>query len=59
MANMSITFHGAALRVTGSMSLVTCGDSRLLVDCGMIQRDDQAAGLAGCLAVQPDQTVEV
>jgi metallo-beta-lactamase family protein len=34
---MSITFYGAAQRVTGSCSLVRCGDRQILVDCGMLQ----------------------
>lgn len=39
---MSITFHGAAQRVTGSCSLVECDTKRILVDCGMIQGDNDA-----------------
>ncbi|MBR0556523.1 MBL fold metallo-hydrolase [Ciceribacter sp. L1K23] len=33
----SISFHGAAGTVTGSCHLVTLGESRVLVDCGMFQ----------------------
>lgn len=34
---MKITFHGAAETVTGSCFQVECGESKLLVDCGMFQ----------------------
>src|SRR5512140_1131374 len=34
---MKIGFHGAARTVTGSKYLLTYGDSRLLVDCGLFQ----------------------
>ncbi|MCB9674485.1 MAG: MBL fold metallo-hydrolase [Alphaproteobacteria bacterium] len=34
---MRIQFLGAAGTVTGSRTLVTCGDTRVLVDCGMFQ----------------------
>ncbi len=42
MSEMSITFYGAAGRVTGSCSLVRCDGRRILVDCGMIQGDKDA-----------------
>jgi len=42
---MDITFHGAALRVTGSCALVECAGKRVLVDCGMIQGDKDAEEL--------------
>jgi metallo-beta-lactamase family protein len=42
---MSITFHGAAQRVTGSCSLVSAGKAKVLVDCGMIQGDEDSAEL--------------
>lgn len=42
MSGMSVAFHGAALRVTGSCSLVTAGKTKVLVDCGMIQGDENA-----------------
>ncbi len=45
MSGMTVTFHGAALRVTGSCSLVTAGKTKVLVDCGMIQGDEHAAEL--------------
>lgn len=45
MSDMSVTFHGAALRVTGSCSLVTAGKAKVLVDCGMIQGDEDSAEL--------------
>ncbi|WP_426663907.1 MBL fold metallo-hydrolase RNA specificity domain-containing protein [Rhodanobacter aciditrophus] len=37
--NPRITYsaHGAAKQVTGSCHLVTCGDTRVLVDCGLFQ----------------------
>jgi metallo-beta-lactamase family protein len=34
---MNIQFFGATGEVTGSCYLVTCGDQRVLVDCGLIQ----------------------
>ena len=34
---MQISFHGAAETVTGSCHLVTCGDRKILIDCGMFQ----------------------
>ena len=34
---MRISFHGAAREVTGSCHLVDTGESKLLLDCGMIQ----------------------
>ena len=34
---MKIEFHGAARTVTGSCHLLTVGDKRILVDCGMFQ----------------------
>lgn len=34
---MRISFHGAAREVTGSCHLVEMGETRLLLDCGMIQ----------------------
>ena len=34
---MNITFLGAARDVTGSCYLVETADTRLLVDCGMVQ----------------------
>ena len=38
---LQITFHGAAQTVTGSCYLVTHGDRRILVDCGMFQGSDE------------------
>jgi len=34
---MNITFHGAVREVTGSMHLVTIGNNRILLDCGLFQ----------------------
>lgn len=34
---MKISFHGADRDVTGSCHLVECGDTRVLVDCGLFQ----------------------
>ncbi|WP_071675697.1 MBL fold metallo-hydrolase [Nioella nitratireducens] len=34
---MQISFHGAAGGVTGSCHLVTAGDRKILIDCGMFQ----------------------
>ena len=45
MSAMSVEFLGAALRVTGSCSLVSAGKTKVLVDCGMIQGDENAAEL--------------
>lgn len=45
MSGMTVEFHGAALRVTGSCSLVTSGKTKVLVDCGMIQGDENAGEL--------------
>jgi metallo-beta-lactamase family protein len=42
LSSISLTFHGAAQRVTGSCTLVECGKTKILVDCGMIQGDDDA-----------------
>lgn len=36
-----VTFHGAAGCVTGSATLLTWGETSVLVDCGMFQGDDQ------------------
>lgn len=36
-ARMTYSAHGAARQVTGSCHLVTCGERRILVDCGMFQ----------------------
>lgn len=33
------TCHGAARGVTGSCHLIECGESRILVDCGLFQGD--------------------
>ncbi|MFA5185418.1 MAG: MBL fold metallo-hydrolase [Patescibacteria group bacterium] len=37
LANMRVTFCGAAREVTGSCHFVEAGDSRILLDCGMFQ----------------------
>lgn len=34
---MKISFHGADLGVTGSCHLVQCGETRILIDCGLYQ----------------------
>lgn len=34
---MKIAFHGADRGVTGSCHLVSCGDTRILIDCGLFQ----------------------
>lgn len=34
---MKISFHGATQSVTGSCHLVSCGDKRILIDCGLYQ----------------------
>jgi len=41
---MHIKFHGAAGEVTGSCHLITVGEHRILLDCGLVQggRRDQA-----------------
>src|SRR5579859_6998450 len=38
---MKIAFHGAAGGVTGSCFLVTVGDTRVLIDCGLFQGGDE------------------
>ncbi len=35
--NLSLAFHGGAGTVTGSKTLLTAGNTRVLVDCGMFQ----------------------
>jgi metallo-beta-lactamase family protein len=40
---MKISFHGAARGVTGSCHLVTCGETRILIDCGMFQGGHELA----------------
>lgn len=37
MAKLSLTSLGGAGTVTGSKHLLTCGDTRLLIDCGLFQ----------------------
>lgn len=34
---MHVTFYGAVREVTGSMHLITTGDDRILLDCGLFQ----------------------
>ncbi|MDP7423399.1 MAG: MBL fold metallo-hydrolase, partial [bacterium] len=34
---MYVTFYGAAREVTGSMHMITTGNDRILLDCGMFQ----------------------
>ncbi|MFZ2100954.1 MAG: MBL fold metallo-hydrolase [Oricola sp.] len=34
---MHLSFHGADRSVTGSCHLVTCGNKRILIDCGLFQ----------------------
>jgi metallo-beta-lactamase family protein len=41
----SITFLGASQMVTGSKYLVTAGDKKILVDCGMFQGDQETREL--------------
>lgn len=36
-ASMVYSAHGAARQVTGSCHLVSCGERRILIDCGMFQ----------------------
>ena len=38
---MKILFHGAAREVTGSCHLVDTGGARLLLDCGLIQGEQE------------------
>ncbi len=40
MSEIKLTFYGAAEMVTGSCTLVECGDTRLLIDYGLIQGTD-------------------
>jgi metallo-beta-lactamase family protein len=42
---LSVTFYGGVGTVTGSRHLLTAGDSRLLVDCGMFQGDRELRDL--------------
>lgn len=39
---MQVEFHGAAGEVTGSCHLVVANGHRILLDCGMVQGDDEA-----------------
>ena len=41
MTDVTIQFLGATHTVTGSRYLVTCGDTRVLVDAGLFQGDSQ------------------
>ena len=34
---LSVSFHGAVARTTGSAHIVKAGNKRILLDCGMIQ----------------------
>ncbi|MGA7440129.1 MAG: MBL fold metallo-hydrolase [Luteibacter sp.] len=44
---MTYTCHGAAREVTGSCHLVTCGDHRVLIDCGLFQGDARSESRNG------------
>lgn len=50
---MKITFCGAARMVTGSCYYLECGDLRFLVDCGMLQGQDEDKGIP--LPVAPEK----
>jgi metallo-beta-lactamase family protein len=51
---MHVTFHGAVREVTGSMHLITAGDNRILLDCGMFQgRRKEAAAKNRILPFDP------
>jgi metallo-beta-lactamase family protein len=44
--SMNITFYGATRVVTGSCTLIECGNKKLLVDCGLPQgHDERVIGL--------------
>jgi metallo-beta-lactamase family protein len=45
MTGLSLTFCGAAKRVTGSCTWIRCGTTNVLVDCGLVQGDDEADAL--------------
>ncbi len=34
---MHLTFHGATREVTGSFHMLTTGDDRIVLDCGLFQ----------------------
>src|SRR5512134_2411057 len=40
---MKLSFHGAALDVTGSCHMVECAGKRILVDCGLFQGERELA----------------
>ncbi|NQT23904.1 MBL fold metallo-hydrolase [candidate division KSB1 bacterium] len=45
---MEIQFHGAAQAVTGSMHLLTVGDEKILLECGLFQGRRQEAYERNC-----------
>ena len=52
--SLKLRFHGAARTVTGSCHEFTCGDARVLVDCGLFQGSRTLEGLnAGAFGFDP------
>lgn len=57
---MQVTFHGAAREVTGSMHLLSSGNDRILLDCGMFQgRRKESAKKNRRRLIEPDEITNI